>query len=488
MKKQFKVLLALVCVLALAGTAAASSVITTRILQAQYMGIQIKVDGQTVTPKDVNGQIVEPFMVDGTTYLPVRALGEALGKNITWDGKTNTVGVESPLYEDARTLVETIEGTHPAFVLNDVPEGYEAAKAQFLKTAAQPGLNTVQFAWAAMAYTSALKDGHTQMWGMVGGMPELQIQWAAEGEHLYLLDKEGKVTKREVVQIGGAAVSDVFAVVDTYFAAENAAFSNRNHGNLSKLNSVLQMAGADVSTGKAALTVLENGKESAMTVEIAAPVGGGAQEAVITHKRMGDVFYIDFNSCVPGAEVDATAAALEQAVKAGTTKVIIDVRGNGGGNSSTCDQLLAAMGMAAPSYGGYLRVSPLAQAAYPDNLGALTEDVSDAPNPATAKQNPAVRLAVLTDEYTFSSATMLGVFVQDGKLGTLVGRPSANAPSSYGDVLSMTLPNSKFQGGVSYKQFQRPDAKADQKTLVPDVQTGLGEDILQAALDYLNKK
>ncbi|NCB63573.1 MAG: hypothetical protein EOM52_08165, partial [Clostridia bacterium] len=484
MKKQLKVLSALVCVLALAGTAAASSVITTRTLQAQYMGIQIKVDGQTVTPKDATGNTVEPFIVDGTTYLPVRALGEAIGKQVTWDGETKTVSVESPLYQDARTLVETIESTHPAFVLNDVPEGYAAAKETFLKTAAQPGLSAVQFAWASMAYTSAMRDGHTQMWGMVGGMPEIRILWAADGSHLYLLDRDGKVTKREVVQIGGVEVKDVFNLVDTYFAAENASYSNRNHGDLSKLNGVLQMAGAKVEEGKIVLTVMESGKKTTLTAEIAEPMGG-AREAVIDHKMVGDVFYVDFNACVPGDEVDATAAALKKAVESGTSKVIIDVRGNGGGDSRTCDQLLAAMDMAAPGYGGYLRISPLAKATYPDDLGTVTEDLSAAPDPAAARQNPAVKLVVLTDEYTFSSATMMGVFIQDGKLGTLVGRPSSNAPSSYGDVLSFELPNTKFKGGVSYKQFRRPDVNADQKTLVPEVQTALGQDILQTALDYL---
>lgn len=67
-------------------------------------------------------------------------------------------------------------------------------------------------------------------------------------------------------------------------------------------------------------------------------------------------------------------------------------------------------------------------------------------------------------------------------------RPSANSPSSYGDVLSFTLPNTQFQGGVSYKQFQRPDVTADQKTLVPDIETKLGEDILNTALDFLAHK
>lgn len=57
------------------------------------MGIRLVVDGKEVTPKDPNGNVVEPFASNGTTYLPVRAVSEALGKEVTWDGDTATIYV-----------------------------------------------------------------------------------------------------------------------------------------------------------------------------------------------------------------------------------------------------------------------------------------------------------------------------------------------------------------------------------------------------------
>lgn len=56
-----------------------------------YRDIKICIDGQVITPKDANGKVVEPFIYDGTTYLPVRAVGAALGKAVDYDGKTHTV-------------------------------------------------------------------------------------------------------------------------------------------------------------------------------------------------------------------------------------------------------------------------------------------------------------------------------------------------------------------------------------------------------------
>lgn len=56
-----------------------------------FRNIKIVLDGQTVTPRDANGSVVEPFIYDGSTYLPVRALANALGLGVGWDNDTSTV-------------------------------------------------------------------------------------------------------------------------------------------------------------------------------------------------------------------------------------------------------------------------------------------------------------------------------------------------------------------------------------------------------------
>lgn len=64
---------------------------TTKNVQIQYNNIKLVVDGVPITPKDTNGSNIEPFIYNGTTYLPIRAVGEAIGKQVTWDGVTKTV-------------------------------------------------------------------------------------------------------------------------------------------------------------------------------------------------------------------------------------------------------------------------------------------------------------------------------------------------------------------------------------------------------------
>lgn len=54
-------------------------------------GVNIYMDDKKLTPKDTNGNPVEVFLYNGTTYLPVRAISEALDVPVQWDGSTQSV-------------------------------------------------------------------------------------------------------------------------------------------------------------------------------------------------------------------------------------------------------------------------------------------------------------------------------------------------------------------------------------------------------------
>lgn len=65
----------------------------TRKAISVYSGLNVYIDDVRLTPKDVNGKTVDIFAYDGTTYLPIRAISEALGKNVEYDNKTQSVYV-----------------------------------------------------------------------------------------------------------------------------------------------------------------------------------------------------------------------------------------------------------------------------------------------------------------------------------------------------------------------------------------------------------
>lgn len=79
MKKLLTVVLCAVLVLGLAVPAAAASG------TVDYVGVTIEVDGVLICPMDANGDPVEPFIYNGSTYLPVRSVANALGLNVNWN-------------------------------------------------------------------------------------------------------------------------------------------------------------------------------------------------------------------------------------------------------------------------------------------------------------------------------------------------------------------------------------------------------------------
>ena len=97
----------------LMGTILAGGVVsatnTTTLYNVLMNGIKIVVDGKEINPTDAQGNKVEPMIYNGTTYLPVRAVADALGKAVYWDGPNYTVylGNGTPL-------------PYPTVLINDV--------------------------------------------------------------------------------------------------------------------------------------------------------------------------------------------------------------------------------------------------------------------------------------------------------------------------------------------------------------------------------
>ena len=93
---------------------------TTTLYDVIANGIKIVVDGQKLSPTDANGNPVEPIIYNGTTYLPVRAVANALGKAVYWDGANFTVylgnmngNLEYPTVklEDMKSIEDDVQKT-----------------------------------------------------------------------------------------------------------------------------------------------------------------------------------------------------------------------------------------------------------------------------------------------------------------------------------------------------------------------------------------
>jgi hypothetical protein len=217
---------------------------------------------------------------------------------------------------------------------------------------------------------------------------------------------------------------------------------------------------------------------------------------ILADASMG-VFWL--NRCDPNDEFfSALAAFMREVREHNLQKVVIDLRGNPGGDASVAlavlgslglkvdrgfsvevrvsEQLLHVMPMFAPSavapaFQAAGLVAPAASArAYtvpgPMVLGLLTQRLGD----QTLEVVPGRALYLLTDGGTFSSAALFAGLVRDNDLGTLVGEPTGNSVTFNGSEIEMPVPELDYALHISTARLVRPDSSAGPApTLLPDL-------------------
>lgn len=102
----------------------------TKTAELLYNNIKVVIDGKQADLKDAQGNTVEPFIIDGTTYLPVRAVANALNKAVSWDGATQTVyiGKNEEIEQPSVWLkdLETFTGYAETNSVNEIEFGGDA--------------------------------------------------------------------------------------------------------------------------------------------------------------------------------------------------------------------------------------------------------------------------------------------------------------------------------------------------------------------------
>ncbi|ASA25643.1 hypothetical protein B9T62_35885 [Paenibacillus donghaensis] len=185
----------------LMGTAFAASG-TLKSIKVVEGGIKLFVEGQLVKPLDASGNIVEPFIYDGTTYLPLRALSNALTKNekpVKWDPDTSSIYVgQAPVA--AQTDIAELE------VYNTDGKVYKETNYQILdkKVAIFNGLDSNSY------YTYILHSNYSVLNG------QFIVPYTRLGDNdtsslkFYSVDKKGNETLlKEYATSAGDETTDV---------------------------------------------------------------------------------------------------------------------------------------------------------------------------------------------------------------------------------------------------------------------------------------
>lgn len=381
---------------------------------------------------------------------------------ISVDSGCDVIMTKEQVLDDRQQVIQYVEDVHPFFLLEKNQVEYEIAKHKYIERT-QKKMTVDKFWETTSAYLCSLEDAHTRIgWRTNEKLEVLRMETVYQDGKTYLLE-DGEKSDVWVEEIGGIDIEKIYEKIEEILPAENKIAEIKNRDTYTRVKKILEVCDVDVDRNKVEVLFSDGMKKNCCFGVNQLPVQENSWH------MDNDIFVVDFNICVDDDNLKKIGEELENAVGNGCTKVIIDVRGNSGGDSTACNRLIRALGMKVPEYGIVARhsIEAAEQRGYKQKRGL---SVSKG-NVKTAKRNDEVNLVVLMDRNTFSSALMLCVYVRDGKLGTIIGEPSSNKPNSYGDILMFELENSRLPMSVSYKQFIRPDSSNEENMLMPDIQT-----------------
>lgn len=223
-----------------------------------------------------------------------------------------------------------------------------------------------------------------------------------------------------------------------------------------------------------------------------------------------------FYAAAEGETVEAFTAfvdgAFRQFVEAGAADLVLDLRGNPGGDNSFSDPLVAWVADRPFRFTSDYRVRASAEtrrvlaglaAEDPDGVSArmLRAMAERADGERFAFEIPEVepradstfdgRVWALVDRTSFSNATAVAAVVQDYGFGTVIGEETADLPTSYASSAQFTLPNTGLAVTYPKGYFVRPSGDGAVRGVVPDVglerpvAAGAGDAYLDAAVDHV---
>ena len=175
---------------------------------------------------------------------------------------------------------------------------------------------------------------------------------------------------------------------------------------------------------------------------------------------------------------DVFASAKRQGIK----HLFLDLRGNGGGSTNTYKHII--------SYFSQDTLNMFAKAEYKvskelldqkifgndfqyafDQIGSIVSIPESFFNVVPYKTDIQYvgKFYCISDAGTFSTASSFCALIKDNKLGVLVGKPTGGSGTSFGNYVSVQLPNSKMKCIISTTKYYRGNGDFRVVSVTPDV-------------------
>lgn len=390
----------------------------------------------------------------------------------TWKPEGKQVAPETVLstgqmkadIDELKNLIQTV---HPA-AAGGLPEALEESIKSAYRAADNP-MTVSEFYFVLSPIVTALSDAHTNI-SLSGQQKEIELPVRWINEKL-VCRKDTVVLKRGdvVLSLGDKDIDACMDEVRATVPAENEYWRNSMAPHLMRFQYMLEHLGV-VSDGTVDVEIERNGvrQQVALPIKESKPMNGDTQN--ISYQVIDGVGLLTIDRCVYDETYrQMMAQAFTDFKDAGVDRLIVDVRSNTGGNSQCLDELMTYIDVDTYEvYSGDVRGSWQAWV----QRGSLFS-TNAKPTVVSNKKKPNAfggEIIVLTSSYTFSSGNWFAVVLKDNGLATVVGEPTGNMPTSYGDTLRFKLNNSGIHANIAFKKWHRPNEQADDEdSLYPDV-------------------
>jgi len=275
-----------------------------------------------------------------------------------------------------------------------------------------------------------------------------------------------------IVKLGDKDIDECIEYVKNNIPAENIYWQNMLSPHYLKRELYLSRLGL-IEDDKVTITYKRDVKELKTTLpleEVSYNQDNSFVECEIYADEKTGIITID--KCLYNDEYKETLSnAFLEYASSDIDTLVIDVRKNTGGSSRCLDELISYINV--DEYKSYIGLIRGSWDGWIQRSSLISHKTSNGIRKNTKKDSSLLfdgEIYVLTSGYTFSSGNWFGVILKDNNLAKIVGEPTGNKPTSYGDILRFPLDNSGIYLNMSYKEWLRPDTDKDNEdSLYPDV-------------------
>ena len=400
---------------------------------------------------------------------------------------SDTLMPEDDMKEDLDYLVEKLKTVHPKALHGLSEEQENIVKDSYVKI--EKHLKAGEFYFVANKIACSFKDAHTSFHLCENENDndktiELPKVWLNDG--MYVNENFGELQKGDKIQsIGDKTPDELLEELTKIVPAENQQWVRVQGSSELTKEPYLNYLGL-IREDKVNIEVLRDGE----TIDIELPLIESKYSVTkVLNQNLAQNDWVKYtidkenslgiftlNQCTNNDYYkNVLNNFFKDVQKNKIDNIVIDLRENTGGDSSVVNEFLRYLDVDEyKNYGAEVRFSKDVKQQrgqtfifkYIKDSGKKVKNEKVNDEKLIFKGNT----FILTSPITFSSGNWFAVMFKDNKLGTIVGEPTGNQPSSYGDILTFQLPNSGFIFTVSYKKFTRPNiSKDNENCLNPDI-------------------